>query len=146
MAGKGTFSKFFGFEDPEQPNEDYYDDEEVQAESSYASNASNANNVVSIKSGLSSKQKSEIVIYEPRVYSDAKEIAQNLLHDKAIIINFSRMDDGSARRVVDFITGTVYALEGEIQRVGNKIFLATPKNFQTDGKVTELLDKKDNLI
>ena len=55
------------------------------------------------------------------------------------------MDDGSARRVVDFITGTVYALEGEIQRVGNKIFLATPKNFQTDGKVTELLDKKDNL-
>ena len=84
-------------------------------------------------------------MYEPRVYSDAKDVAQNLLNNKAVVINFSRMEDSSARRIVDFITGTVYALNGEIQRIGDKIFLATPPKFVTDGKISDLVDKKDNL-
>ncbi|EFB63220.1 hypothetical protein HMPREF9209_0701 [Lactobacillus gasseri 224-1] len=84
-------------------------------------------------------------MYEPRVYSDAKEVAQNLLNNKAVIINFARMDDEQARRIVDFITGTVYALNGEIQRVGDKIFLATPPKFETDGKIAELVEKKDKM-
>ena len=71
--------------------------------------------------------------------------AQNLLNNKAVVINFSRMEDSSARRIVDFITGTVYALNGEIQRIGDKIFLATPPKFVTDGKISDLVDKKDNL-
>ena len=72
-------------------------------------------------------------------------VAQNLLNNKAVVINFSRMEDSSARRIVDFITGTVYALNGEIQRIGDKIFLATPPKFVTDGKISDLVDKKDNL-
>ena len=72
-------------------------------------------------------------------------VAQNLLNNKAVVINFSRMEDSSARRIVDFITGTVYALNGEIQRIGDKIFLATPPKFVTDGKISDLIDKKDNL-
>ena len=143
------FKDFFGFGDNDSYEErDAYEenyDEQEEMQNSYRPTNSRDSNVVSIKAGQAGSGPSKIVLYEPRVYSDAKEVAQNLLNQKAIIINFSRMDDGSARRVVDFITGTVYALEGEIQRVGNKIFLATPKNFQTDGKVTELLDKKDNL-
>ena len=43
------------------------------------------------------------------------------------------------------ITGTVYALNGEIQRVGDKIFLATPPKFETDGKIAELVEKKDKM-
>lgn len=88
---------------------------------------------------------SKIVLEEPRVYSDAKEVSQNLLANKAVIINFARMDDAQARRIVDFVTGTVYALNGEIQRVGDKIFLATPPKFETDGKIAELVEKKDKL-
>lgn len=107
-------------------------------------NSVSRDNVVSIKSGLNSA-KSKIVLYEPRVYSDAKDVAQNLLNNKAVVINFSRMEDSSARRIVDFITGTVYALNGEIQRIGDKIFLATPPKFVTDGKISDLIDKKDNL-
>ena len=80
-----------------------------------------------------------------QVYSDAKDVAQNLLNNKAVVINFSRMEDDSARRIVDFITGTVYALNGEIQRIGDRIFLATPPKFVTDGKISDLVDKKDNL-
>lgn len=137
--------RFFGISDDDEVTEDEEyiqnqenDDEQVPL------NTINRDNVVSIKSGMSSS-KSSIVLYEPRVYSDAKDVAQNLLQNKAVVINFSRMEDSSARRIVDFITGTVYALNGEIQRIGDKIFLATPPKFVTDGKISELVDKKDNL-
>lgn len=132
--------RFFGIsDDAELPDEEEYTGEENEE----IENHNTRNNVVSIKSGMTPTSK--IVLYEPRVYSDAKEVAQNLLNNKAVIINFSRMEDSSARRIVDFITGTVYALNGEIQRIGDKIFLATPPKFVTDGKMTELIDKKDNL-
>lgn len=138
--------KFFGVSDEEDEmlDEEYLDDTRVGDEDSIQSNGIDSDKVVSIKSGVNSA-KSKIVLYEPRVYSDAKDVAQNLLNNKAVVINFSRMDDSSARRIVDFITGTVYALNGEIQRIGDRIFLATPPKFVTNGKISDLVDKEDNL-
>ena len=138
--------KFFGITDEENEmldNEEYLESQD-ELENSIPSGSIDHDKIVSIKSG-SSSAKSNIVLYEPRVYSDAKDVAQNLLNNKAVIINFSRMEDASSRRIVDFITGTVYALNGEIQRIGDKIFLATPPKFVTDGKISDLVDKKDNL-
>lgn len=138
--------RFFGIsdDDDEMMDEEEYTTNQENDENQVPLNTVNRDNVVSIKSGMSSS-KSRIVLYEPRVYSDAKDVAQNLLQNKAVVINFSRMEDSSARRIVDFITGTVYALNGEIQRIGDKIFLATPPKFVTDGKISDLVDKKDNL-
>ena len=138
--------KFFGISDEENEmldNEEYLESQD-ELENSIPSGSIDHDKIVSIKSG-SSSAKSNIVLYEPRVYSDAKDVAQNLLNNKAVIINFSRMEDASSRRIVDFITGTVYALNGEIQRIGDKIFLATPPKFVTNGKISDLVDKKDNL-
>ena len=138
--------KFFGVanDDDEMLDDEYSEDQQLNNEDNYSASAVDRDNVVSIKSGMNAA-KSKIVLYEPRVYSDAKDVAQNLLNNKAVIINFSRMEDASARRVVDFITGTVYALNGEIQRIGDKIFLATPPKFVTNGKISDLVDKKDTL-
>ncbi|AWM75220.1 MULTISPECIES: cell division protein SepF [Lactobacillus] len=138
--------KFFGVanDDDEMLDDEYAEDQQLNNEDNYSASAVDRDNVVSIKSGMNAA-KSKIVLYEPRVYSDAKDVAQNLLNNKAVIINFSRMEDASARRVVDFITGTVYALNGEIQRIGDKIFLATPPKFVTNGKISDLVDKKDTL-
>lgn len=138
-----NIGKFFGISSEDEVE----NDEEYAAQDKNDGvpvNSVNRDNIVSIKSGLNSS-KSKIVLYEPRVYSDAKDVAQNLLNNRAVVINFSRMEDSSARRIVDFITGTVYALNGEIQRIGDKIFLATPPKFVTDGKISDLVDKKDNL-
>ena len=135
--------RFFGIaEDDELDESSYVEEPEMDNENQPMKNERRTN-VVSINSV--NNPTSKIVLYEPRVYSDAKEVAQNLLSNKAVIINFSRMDDTQSRRIVDFITGTVYALNGEIQRVGDKIFLATPPKFETDGKIAELDEKKDNL-
>ena len=138
--------RFFGIsnDDEDELEKEEYATSNKDNNENLPLNSVSRDNVVWIKSGLNSA-KSKIVLYEPRVYSDAKDVAQNLLNNKAVVINFSRMEDSSARRIVDFITGTVYALNGEIQRIGDKIFLATPPKFVTDGKISDLIDKKDNL-
>ncbi|MBC8923042.1 cell division protein SepF, partial [Escherichia coli] len=46
-------------------------------------------------------------------------------------------------RIVDFLSGTVYALGGDIQRVGNNIFLCTPDNVEVDGSISEMLDEQN---
>ncbi|MBP2057802.1 cell division inhibitor SepF [Lactobacillus colini] len=134
--------RFFGIDGSDEEIDDIEPGEETVNEEAPQNNERRGN-VVSINSA--GTPTSKIVLEEPRVYSDAKEVAQNLLNNKAVIINFARMDDAQARRIVDFITGTVYALNGEIQRVGDKIFLATPPKFETDGKIAELVEKKDNI-
>ena len=136
--------RFFGIAEDDEMNEAPYSEAEQQGEEvPQAQKNERRANVVSINSGVGATSK--IVLYEPRVYSDAKEVAQNLRNNKAVIINFARMDDEQARRIVDFITGTVYALNGETQRVGDKIFLATPPKFETDGNIAELVEKKDKM-
>ncbi|MCI1986008.1 MAG: cell division protein SepF [Lactobacillus sp.] len=81
----------------------------------------------------------KIVVYEPRIYSDAKEIGSHLLNNKAVVVNFDRIDADSATRIVDFLTGLVFAISGEIKRIGEQIFLVTPANFQIDGSLAESL-------
>lgn len=126
---KGFFKNFFGVGDAAA--EDYYDAD------STTPTTSNNNNVVSIKDAQNvSETPSTIALFEPRMFGDTKEIATQLLSGQAAIINFDQMDNETARRVVDFMNGTVFAIDGDIQRVGKEIFLCTPANFQIDGKLS----------
>lgn len=75
--------------------------------------------------------------FEPRIFSDVKAIAQRLLEGQAAVVNFQRIDDGQAHRVVDFLSGVTFAIDGKIQRVGEKIFLCTPDDFIVEGNLTD---------
>ncbi|SFH66533.1 cell division protein SepF [Pisciglobus halotolerans] len=78
-------------------------------------------------------QQGKIIIMEPRVYSEVKEIADILLKQQAVVLNFKHMEKDQAKKTVDFLMGTIYAIDGDMQRVGNEIFLCTPKNVEIDG-------------
>lgn len=82
------------------------------------------------------KENSKIALYQPRLYSDVQEIADELLANRAVIINFTQMDSGEAKRLIDFLNGTVYAIDGNIKRVGEQIFLCTPRNFDVEGELS----------
>ena len=64
---------------------------------------------------------------------------QNLKNKRATIVNLQRIDREQAIRIIDFLSGTVYALGGEIQRVGTNIFLCTPDNVEVSGEISEYL-------
>ncbi|MCH4058226.1 cell division protein SepF [Lapidilactobacillus gannanensis] len=139
-------SHFFGISD-----EDEYDEAEYQSEANDEStpvapttNSTATGNVVAMnQAGRNVARK--IIIFEPRIYADAKDIATNLLNNQAVIVNFTQLDDSQARRIVDFLTGTVFALKGEIQRVGDQIFLCTPPKFEIEGTISENLKNDQGL-
>ncbi|MBB1123418.1 cell division protein SepF [Limosilactobacillus albertensis] len=122
----------FGDEDIDE--QEYY---ETSDQNSVASTNSN-NKVVSINSGRVN-QMSQISLYEPRLYADVKQIASQLLEGHAVIVNFTQMDSSVAARLVDFLNGTVFAIDGEMKRIGKEIFLCTPKNYEISGNLTSNL-------
>ena len=123
------FSNFFGINDEDDENQP------TQQEADYSNNEK----VVSMNSTTDSRTtSSKIAIYQPRVYADAKVVAKQLLNNKAVIVNFNNINDDSAKRIVDFLTGAIFALNGEIKRVGDKIFLCTPPKFEIDGSIPDI--------
>ena len=97
----------------------------------------NSNNVVSLQAAASSKG-SKLVLIEPRVYAEAQDIAEHLKQRRATVVNLQRIDRDQGKRIIDFLSGTVYALGGDIQRIGNDIFLCTPENVEVSGEISNL--------
>lgn len=95
-------------------------------------------NVVSLQA-VNSMKNSKVVIVEPRVYAEAQDISEHLKNKRAIIVNLQRIDRDQGVRIIDFLSGTVYALGGDIQRIGIDIFLCTPENVEVTGEVSNYL-------
>lgn len=86
---------------------------------------------------------SRMVLTEPRVYAEAQELADYLKDYRSVVVNLQRINHDQATRIVDFLSGTVYALGGDIQRIGNNIFLCTPENVEVDGAISEMLEEQN---
>ena len=100
--------------------------------------ASAQNNVVSLHTAASAKG-AKVVLVEPRVYAEAQDIAENLRNKRATIVNLQRIDRDQGVRIIDFLSGTVYALNGDIQRIGTDIFLCTPDNMEVSGEISDYI-------
>ncbi|WP_210363746.1 cell division protein SepF [Bacillus sp. REN3] len=140
MSLKSKIKTFFFLED-----EYDYDDEEMlegEAEPMKTSKqpAQQKQNVVSLQSVQKS---SKVILMEPRVYAEAQEIADHLKNRRAVVVNLQRIDHDQAKRIVDFLSGTVYAISGDIQRIGMDIFLCTPDNVEVTGSISELMQERD---
>lgn len=93
-------------------------------------------NVINIHSASAMKN-AKVVIVEPRVYAEAQDISEHLKNKRATIVNLQRIDREQGVRIIDFLSGTVYALGGDIQRIGDNIFLCTPDNVEVQGEISE---------
>ncbi|MER2131127.1 MAG: cell division protein SepF [Carnobacterium inhibens] len=155
-----NFSQFFGLNDEEEfelePVADHQQEivvnkakknelkQEVKNQKAFNTRREPAatNKVISMKNPDISHQ-SKIVVFEPRVYSEVQEIADLLLANQSVVLNFTRIEEDQAKRIVDFLTGTIYAINGDIQRIGDEIFLCTPKNVEIDGMLSDITQEKD---
>ena len=70
----------------------------------------------------------KLVIMQPVRFEDARDISDRLKERKPIVMNLESVDKATARRIVDFLSGSVHALDGDIQKVANGIFLIVPCN------------------
>lgn len=105
--------------------------------------SSSQTNVVSMGGSMDYDQSSKMCLFEPRVFSDTQDIADELKNRRTVLVNLQRIDKVSAKRIIDFLSGTVYAIGGDIRRVGTDIFLCTPDNVEVAGTITEQLEQLD---
>ena len=78
-----------------------------------------------------------VVVIEPRSFEEAKGITDNLKNRRPVIINLEQAEADLAQRVVDFISGATYALNGSMQKVGSGIFLFVPNNMDISSDYKE---------
>lgn len=83
----------------------------------------------------------KMILLEPRAYSESQQIADHLKKRNTVVVNMKRVTPDQAKRIVDFLSGTVYAIGGDLQKIGGGIFLCTPKNVNVEGTISEEEEK-----
>lgn len=109
--------------------EDDYDDEPVKSKSS---------KVTPMRSPRKSGSM-EVCVIKPTTFEDSREITETLLSNRTVVLNFEGLDVEVAQRIIDFISGSCYAIDGNLQKVSNYIFLVTPKNVDISGDLQDIL-------
>jgi FtsZ-interacting cell division protein YlmF len=85
----------------------------------------------------------KMVLIEPKAYSEASDIIDHLKNRNTVVVNLKRVTNDQAKRIMDFVSGGIYALDGKIEKIGGGIFLCTPNNVNIEGNITDDVDGKD---
>ena len=84
----------------------------------------------------------KVVVVHPESFEDSKEIADHLKTKKPIVVNLEKIDSEVAKKIIDFLSGAVYALDGNIQKISKGIFLIVPYNMGIMGDFKDELRNK----
>lgn len=88
----------------------------------------------------------QVVIIKPECYEDAQEICDQIKTKRPVVVNLEKVEYPVAQRIMDFLSGTCYSLDGSIQRVANNIFIIAPENVDISGDFKEELKTKGVLL
>ncbi|GAA0412231.1 MULTISPECIES: cell division protein SepF [Paenibacillus] len=142
MGVMNRFMNFLGLQEEEEIVEregiSQLEEPEYETPSFETRKNQRGNNVVSIHSQKNVK----MVLYEPRSYDEAQEIADHLRSHRSVVVNLQRVRNDQAMRIIDFLSGTIYALSGSISKIGGNIFLCTPDTVEIQGAITEILSEE----
>ena len=118
-----------------QEKRNYEPEEEEESFTMSHERSDSSRNVVDFQSAASARESSsvtnmkmKVIVIEPKTFDDAQQVANNLREKKPVVINFEKTEADDAKRIIDFISGTTYALNGEIKKVGHNVFLCAPSN------------------
>ena len=89
------------------------------------------------------KTGNKMIVVEPRAYSESQQIADHLKSRNSVVVNLKRVTSAQAKRIIDFLSGCIYAIGGSMQKIGVGIYLCTPKNVNVQGKISDEVDKKE---
>ena len=118
------------------PEDDGYDEEEV---------------IETVKSSNKESYKNKTILVEPRAFSEAQQIADYLKARNQVVVNFKRVTSDVSKRIMDFLNGIIYAIDGKMEKLGPGIVLCAPKGFEIEGNISDEdgkkpVNKKDDLM
>ena len=145
--------------------DDGYTDEAVSsfaaapaADTSFAASSSNAFSAAPAASAASTgfngtvinantaSGKQQVILTRPESFNDAPAIATNLRNKKAVVLNLEGVEKALARRVVDFLSGCAYALDGSVKKVSQATYLFCPYNMEVLGDLKNLQAEVESYI
>lgn len=112
--------------------------EPIQTHFFNSSKKQQAGKVVNIHSANQFK----MVVSQPESFDDAQEICDHLKNKKPVVINLEGIEKQDAQRIIDFLSGSIYALDGSIQKVSCDIFVIAPNNVDVSGDLKDELRNK----
>ncbi|MCI9419195.1 MAG: cell division protein SepF [Eubacterium sp.] len=158
--GLNSLLNFFKLDGIDDEYEDYeydeYDEEEVPSvkKTSVPRKTSAAREIpedsVKSKNGFLNNSKPKVVslnrsmmevkIVQPTSFEDSQEICNTLLESKPVVVNLEGFDPDDAQRIMDFISGCIYAINGKYHQISKYIFIFTPENVDISGDSLSLGD------
>jgi cell division inhibitor SepF len=88
----------------------------------------------------------EIVRFHPTSFQDSRKAATDLVASKAVIVNLEDLDKDSARRMVDFLSGVVFAMDGDVQKIAQSAYVFCPPNVFITGGQEEIQAVAEELV
>jgi cell division inhibitor SepF len=85
----------------------------------------------------------KLVVMQPETFDDAQGICDHLKSKKPVIVNLESLEKEIAQRIIDFLSGSVYTVDGNIQRVSSGIFIIAPNNVDITGDLSDELKNKN---
>lgn len=89
------------------------------------------------------KSGNKMILLEPRAYSESQQIADHLKNRNSVVVNLKRVTTDQAKRIIDFLSGVIYAIGGSMQKIGVGIYICAPKNVNVQGKISDDAEKSN---
>ena len=126
-------TKKYDLDDEDEDEDDFYESKSKSARTSAASK-------VTPMRQPARKANMEVCVIKPTNVDDAREITETLLSGSTVILNLEGLDLEVAQRIIDFTSGATFAINGNLQKISNYIFLVTPTNVDISGDLHDLLN------
>lgn len=134
---------FVGWETDIDDEEDIYEDEVVESSPQRSvRHASHKKNPQGKVLNMNNNNNLKVVVLSPQNILEARELCDHLRSNKPIIMNVEGVETPLAQRMVDFLSGAVYCLDGDIQKISSGIFLATPASIEITGDLKDEMHNK----
>ena len=119
------------------------EDEEYEEEQGYQERSAPVSKYEESKTKLSNvSQNAQMVLFEPRSFDEAEEIARHLKQRRTCVVNIHKLQKDQSQRTIDFLTGVIFAIDGSIQKVAQNAILLAPSSMGVDGRIS--FESEDN--
>lgn len=134
---------FVGWETDIDDEEDIYEDEIIDNTSHRSErNASQRKGPQGKVLNMNNSNNLKVVVLSPQNILESRELCDHLRANKPIIMNVEGVETPLAQRMVDFLSGAVYSLDGDIQKISSGIFLATPASIEITGDLKDDMNNR----
>lgn len=86
---------------------------------------------------IQSNNNAKVVLIDPTSFNEAPQICDHIKNRKTVVVNLEKADSEEARKIFDFLSGALYALDGKIQKIANGVFILAPNNVEILSEIGE---------